>query len=356
MQRIPQLKRSGPIGGKTGLKARLWPNGECQIWKPKTFAARPIEAYDAERDEPVILALWRMLGNPLSWVLDEHARLGLSPLPIFDKPLERDVVESQRDEKVRARKGTTGISGYGKRLVRNACDVLQREAGKARCIFATVTVPNVPLEKLSKIHNRWSKVVELYRLNVKRALEDKGLSGELVTVSEIQEKRHKNTGLPVLHLHSVFVGVTKVGKFAISTEQHDDMWYRALNVVVDIDRAECATACNLQRVRKDAGAYLGKYMSKGAQSVRRALDDGLASWLPKHWWNCTRSLGRRVKSQTRRIDFLAEWLNDVAEESGFDIWEWHRNVSVEMKDGHEIIVAKYGRLNRVITEQIMQSL
>jgi hypothetical protein len=339
------------IGGRTTLQARLWPNGEIAIWKQKTFKPEPLVIAPDQSRTDFKMARFRLHLTERSLEAAIAVALGLSSHPIFDK-LEGAVIDGGETLlKPREKKGKRGITSYGKRMVRNAAHLLEQLGGKARCVFATVTVPALPVEKMRPIHQEWGEVCERYRLILKRTLQDQGLSGEVVTVSEIQEKRYEKTGLPVLHLHSVFIGVKKCGRFAISTEQHDDMWYRALNVAVDVERAECSVGCNLQRVKKSTAAYLGKYLSKGGKAVERAIEDGFGSWLPDHWWNCSRSLRRKVKAQTRRIDFLAEWLNDVAELGGGDIWEWHRPVILEMNDGYKVTIARYGKLsNRQMAE------
>lgn len=278
--------------------------------------------------------------------------LGLSSLPIFDKS-ERDVVKlGQGLHKVRAAKGTLGITSYGKRMVRNAAHLLETESGWGRAIFATVTVPPLPLEKMRILHESWGKLVEYYRLGLRRALQKKGLSGESVTVTEVQEKRYQKTGLPILHLHSVFCGVTAVGRFALTVEDHDRIWFFAMRALIDIERTECTSACNLQRVKKSASGYMAKYLTKGCVAVVSAIKDGFAGWLPKHWWNCSRSLSRRVKSQTRDASTLAEWLNTMADVDGNNVWKWHRDVVLEMSDGHKITIARYGQLTIRQTAEI----
>lgn len=266
---------SGPLGGKGDLGAKLWPNGEISIWHHKTFKMDALPKESSRSQSDYKMALFRLWQEMPEAMPEIAIALGLSTHPIFDSGLisEGDVMESRG--KSRARKGGKGITPYGCRMVRNAAHVLQSEAGKGRLVFATVTLPSLPMKQMSIVHENWDKVTEYYRLNIRRMLQREGLSGEMVTVSEIQEKRYKKSGLPVLHLHSVFVGKTRIGKFAISTEDHDDAWYRACLSVIDIEREEVASACNLQRVKKDAGAYLGKYMSKGVKTVEDIAANGL---------------------------------------------------------------------------------
>ena len=334
------------------MEARLWPNGECVVWKPKLYAPEPIGPHSESEENLETMRIFRMMCAVVELRQYSPLLLGLSFLTIFDS-LERDVVKKLEGvDKPRAAKGSGGITSYGRRMVRNAAHLIENGVAPGRAIFATVTVPALEIDQLRKIHEGWHHVVEIYRLGLRRSLQSQGLSGELVTVSEIQEKRHKITGLPILHLHSVFVGVRGDGRFAVSLENHDDIWLKALNVVLDIELTEAPAACNLQRVRKSASGYLAKYLSKGSHCVSCAVNDGFAGWLPKHWWNCTRSLARRVKEQTRRIDDFADWLNDCADIGGDKYWKWHRDVLLEKDDGSTFRVARYGQLSDRQAEEI----
>lgn len=338
--------------GAEALEAKLWPNGEVSIWRPRTFKMPKLVKRTSANMSAYKMSLFHAMLDPqIEWKTFACA-LGLSLLPIFDKQTGQWIEASETPKPSRTRKGLSGITAYGKRMVRNAAYLLESEGGKARCIFATATLPDVPIQQMAILHQHWHKLIEYYRLGIRRELQNQHLSGEIVTVSEIQEKRYKVSGLPILHIHSVFVGVTSIGKFAISTKVHDDIWHRALKAVIAIEASECTAACNLQRVRKSAASYLGKYMSKGASVVMSVVEKGLGEWLPKHWWNCTRSLASRVKGQTRVVSAFADWLNACAETTANSVWLWHRDVLLQMDSGQEFIVAKYGQLQPGITRQI----
>lgn len=351
MQTVTQRPLKSLIGGKTGLKAKMWPNGEAVVWKARSFKPKPIRRHCPPELDSLQMVYFRWAILCPEVLLEAGTPLGSSTLTIFDKLTKGDVVEPKKLVSGRATKGLMGISSYGRRVVRNAAHLLQEKCGRARCVFATVTVPSLPVEQMRVVHERWHKVVELYRLGLRRSLQDKGLSGHSVSVTEVQEKRYEKTGLPALHLHTVFCGVTNVGRFAISTEQHDQIWFKAIGACVDIPFDEFSASCNLQRVRKSAASYLGKYMSKGVKVVESIKNDGLGSWLPRHWWNCSRALSREVKEQTRSIDDFAEVLAKGVGPKDNWLWEWHREVTVKMADETEISIARYGQLdNRIIAD------
>lgn len=345
---IPRAK----LTNSKGLQAKMFPNGDCVLWKPKRFKpAQLVKEPDAIAIEHR-MARFRLHLTERSLEGAIAAALGLSPHPNFDILIKKWADARLKSPKVLLRKGLKGITSHGKRVVRNAAYLLEVEGGKARCTFATVTVPSLPMKQMAVIHKNWHKVVERYRLGIRRALQKQGLAGELVSVTEFQEKRYERTGVPVAHIHSVFIGKNRLGKWAISTELHDAIWFNALRTVVRIKWRKVAAAANMQRVRKSAAAYLAKYISKGVGCVTRIIEDGYSDWLPKQWFSCSRTLSRRIDEQTRRIDDLADWLAAMTNVEGKDIWVWHREVLVEVGDSTMQSMAIYGRLSTRQTAQI----
>mgnify|MGYP000514497478 CR=1 FL=1 len=346
----------GPIGGHNGLRARLYPNGECVIYKPRAFKMEPM-AQPHEYDEAgLYCACMRAYGGLGILALCVPEALGLSPLRNFDKSLKPRTRADEGVSGIVKRYGTHGITSSGARIVRNAAYLIEREGGKHRAVFATCTVPSLPMEGMRVLHENWHKVIDMYRLRMKRILADKNLSGELITVSEVQEKRYERTGIPVLHIHSLFIGKTRSGKWAISTKDHDRIWRAVLSSVIGHGEFDSAACCNLQRVKKSAEGYIGKYMTKGSKCVRKMSADGFTGWLPKQWWSCSRSLRARVDAQTRSVDSMADWLNDMADIEGSNVWLWHRDVSIDMRDGHKITIARCGRLSISQNAQIQEYL
>lgn len=342
----------GPVGAKTELKAKLYPNGECVVYKAKGYKPEPLPQ-EKEPDPwalgPFLVALY---GSVPPEALRALVALGLSPHSNFDSLIERALKAGQYPPPAKLRYGANGITSYGARRVRNACYLLESAVPKKFTVFATCTVPALPLEDMARIHERWNDVVEVYRRKLRRRLQKKGLSGDSVTVTEIQTKRYERTGLPVLHIHSVFVGRCANGKPAVSTKAHDEMWREALASAIGHCVLDLRSACNLQWVKKSAEGYLGKYMTKGSKAVRKVVESGFGGWLPKQWWNMAVSLGKRIDQQTRCIDEMAEWLNGCADGESKDVWEWHRDVRIEMFNGDFITIARYGRLSIRQTAQI----
>lgn len=352
MTNITAIRTLGPSPGKTGLKARLYPNGEVAIWKESTYVPRPVERPQDRPEDSLNMSLFRLYIECPQVLEGMALALGLSPLPNFDKLVNPDIAPDTAEDGPVTQYGLRGITSYGARRVRNAAHILERTLPKMCAVFATCTVPSLPIEDLRRIHQNWHKVVEAYRRKLARRLRDNDLSGDSVTVTEVQTKRYEKTGLPILHIHTVFGGRRSDGRPAISTKAHDDMWRESLSIALGDAVPECRYACNLQWVKKSAEGYIGKYMTKGTKVVAELCKAGFEGWLPKQWWNLSVGLAKRIDAETRSVDDLAEWLNDVAEIEGSDVWLWHRDIQIEMMSGDKITIARYGRLSIRQTAQI----
>lgn len=316
---------------KAGTKVKLWPNGELSIYREKKI--KPYEPVVAPVDPGDTLLHCCLRAYGVKGGLEAWLSLGLSPHRNFDKK-----------NQTRARYGLKGISGKGKRRVRNACYMLTRENGKHRLTFATCTVPPMAIGCLDRIHKGWHKVIEFYRREVSRQLKKAGLPGEIVSVTEVQEKRYEKEGLPILHAHFVFVGAGRVGGWALTPARHDYIWRKALMSVCKVNRIDLSKACQLKSVEKSAEMYMGKYMSKGVQSVRRIIQSGWSEWMPKQWWSCSRSVVQRMERDMRIFNHGIEWLLDKGSEEDGDMFIFWKHVELERPDGTKYYVASFGRL------------
>lgn len=288
---------------------------------------------------------WWIAAKGLGSAVQQALLMGLSNVSNFDSPQDRP-----------PRNGLKGITSLGQRRVRNACFLLSKEAGQHRLTFSTVTIPALDDEDMMKIHMQWHKVVERYRLLLSRHLKRCGLNGEVIGVSEVQEKRYATSGFPTLHGHFVFVGALPRGGWVLSPGRHDDIWRKAVQSVLHGPVPSVAAACQLKRVEKSAEGYLSKYMSKGGNAIASIVDDGFEWALPKQWWSCSRSLVRRICSQMRYFNEGTAWLIDQAVAKNEDIWAFYKVVTIEMKDGELVDVGSYGRLTPNANEQVRRFL
>lgn len=328
------------------VNAKLFPNGECVIWKKRTHKPKSNEKLPTRAHRAYAKSLLNLASQCPEVLITVGDPLGLSILRNFDRndggELKARPVQGPKPLK---RYGLKGITAHGRRVVRNACHLIENEGGNSRVTFATVTLPALPFEQAAEVHKNWARVFESYRRNMRRVLQDNGLSGEMVSINEVQEKRYESTGIPYLHIHSVFIGRHPKSAWVITPEIHDKVWLACLEPFTTLELEDVAATGNLQRVNKSASGYMGKYLTKGAKAVTDLVSKGFSGWMPKQWWGCSHRLRRRIDKETRRIDCFADVLLEKTLEKSAGAWKWYRHVEIEMNESHKFTVATYGQLN-----------
>lgn len=352
---LPRTTTHRPKPFSREVRAKLHPNGEFSIYLQRKTKPKPPIRPRGVNTESLFFFLNHAFGTSLGAAVAWVNAMGLSHVTNSDKELAAAAVEGGRGTKTVKRYGLRGITTYGARRVRCGCHLLQKRYHRSRLVFATCTVPDLPIEQMKLLHERWGVVVETYRRKITRALRDNHLPGELVSVSEIQEKRYERSGVPVLHLHSVYCGKRGGRNWAIDIETHDQFWKDSVCSVLGDYSIDFAKACRLETVRKNAERYLGKYMSKGAKVVGLLAKNGFSGWVPKQWWGISRSLGAAIDQETRDISDFAEWLNDAANGERTDLVMWHRDIFLECEGGEKIRIARFGRLSPKLTTDIQQN-
>lgn len=274
---------------KIKYSGRVWLNGEFGVSRVREtpFILGGENDYHDPKKREVMKSLIADFGIQamLEWVM--NGGVGGTPLG------SSKVVKSHRTRKAR---GTKGLSRWGGRILRNSIHLLEREAGKDSLSFLTLTVPDCSLSDYRGLAASWDEVTRQLIQHLRRRLQSQQLSGEVVGVSEIQEKRYQRTGVPALHLHLLFQG--RAGRktaWVITPKWVRKAWMRIIKPYLPSATAWNSLE-NLQRIQKSAGAYMAKYMSKGVHTIERMIDEGLADCVPKAWWNCSFSLRRRVLS------------------------------------------------------------
>lgn len=324
---------------------RVYPNGECVIFRRKIKKQIGPSQYKKTESNSYLWNAWQL------WCKNPDLRecypflLGLSLVRNFDNLANPLVDKVAPTPKTAKRYGLNGITRRGARTVRCSAHLLQKTFGKGRLTFATVTVPSLPMQQMRTIHEKWNVVVERYRLLIKRTLQKEGLPTHLLTVSEIQTKRHKKTGIPVLHLHSLWVGRSNGGKWGVSVKAHDDAWRKAVGSVVSVVGVGFKSAANLQAVKSSAAGYLGKYMSKGGVAIETLKSEGFGEWLPRQWWNANRELVRWVQRETCEGSAPSELLLESSKVEGKSVWEFVGHISIDIGGNAQYWLATYGRLS-----------
>ena len=160
-----------------------------------------------------------------------------------------------------APRGSRGLTSYAKRLLVGGVNLLEQRHGKSNLVFHSATLPSDdPAIKIETL-KRSKEILKYWRKVLSRLLERHGLPhDDIVIVLELQERQ-------AIHFHTVFVNRYWRGRYTLSLEQLDHAWYQALTAIVPaLKTADFSKSCRTERVKKSAGRYLAKYLSKGGVS------------------------------------------------------------------------------------------
>lgn len=276
------------------------------------------------------------------WLNGEFS-LGLSTPVKSHKPPEAPETRERRGQ---------AFTPYGRRMVRSAAFWLEKRWGRRTLSFLTVTVPTLLNRDIGKLDAEWGEVTRRYKQELERELRRQGVPGEVLLVTEIQEKRYRETGLIAPHLHIVFRGrkSSKHG-WAITKERVRKLWENVLSAVLGFS-VDAPASTRIECIKKSVENYLSKYMSKGGKVIKEIIESGRRHLLPTSWWGMTDSLRRRVKAACIQIsEDAADILYGQREElRQAGIISWYHVFTVEVSQSHgeviEIPVAFVGKLAR----------
>jgi len=192
-----------------------------------------------------------------------------------------------KEKKPRSPRGSSGLTSHAKRLLVGAVNLLETKYGKQNLVFHTGTLPSdSPAVKEMALRNS-KQILKYWRKVLSRLLDRVGLpKDDIVIVLELQKRG-------AIHLHSVFVNRYQCGRYTLSLEQLDGAWRQALTAVIPaLKTADFSAACNCERIKKSAGRYLAKYLSKG---TKVQLDFSVT------WYSIGDALKQRLKDLTKTV-------------------------------------------------------
>lgn len=179
---------------------------------------------------------------------------------------------------------------------------MQKKHGKHNLGFATCTLPAVNQDAYGLILKELSDITRRFYQKISRIYSKRGVKFCYVGCVEIQERRFKQTGMAVPHLHFVYVSrYPRSKQYVMSTKDAYDSWNKAVNEVLVLHGCKPIMgvgnhegSVKLESVRKSASAYLGKYISKGCKVVADMIDAGIVQF-PKQWWTACMDAKRMLK-------------------------------------------------------------
>lgn len=321
--------------GDARLRFILYPTGEFSATKVRESGA-PVpenyaEGYDAANER--LARSCPCPGRPTaSFVAEVTPPFGLSNVPNSHKP--------------RKARGRKGISRYNKRLIANSCLLLERKYGRSHLGFLTLTLPP---ECANGSANSYREAKRQMLQWFQRTLSSRGLPCAVIGCTEIQTSRLHRLSQFALHEHWIFVGRLPHKSWSLSPKEIQSAWLRILRHVyqVGISEQHSQSAVNVQRIKRNAGAYLGKYLSKGENVISQCIENGLEAMLPASW--VTRSISMLKMFKVSIVRFNIEdsrSMHDAIQDNVSIFCRWFRNLTIEMDSGHKVWLAAIGYLNK----------
>jgi hypothetical protein len=294
---------------------KLWANGECTVGmvapRKKQKVSQSEKNYNRDWYQHHKVSINT---NPTS---PDYGSRKIETLALNEdgQTFEQTYSDRQNNPGVtRSPKGKKGITGLGSRMVRNGCHLLESHYGKERLVMLTPTLP----QKTPYFHYwilGWSEIVRRFIQELQRELRRQKAPDHIIGVTELHPQSSERLGFGVPHLHLVLVnwdGKTrdKDGKkvYYISTDKFRELWQRTLkNVAISLEIYNennediPLPRVHSQTIKKSAEAYLGKYLSKGKESIKKLESKGVKEICVSHWWHCTKGLRNIIKSSIRAV-------------------------------------------------------
>lgn len=330
-------------------RGRLDPDGRFAVWpnrRTKSYATKDNqeEVYRQAQCDLQRMSVYRTedTGDRVpDWT--RLAMLGLrSEVPPEGESGEPALGSSKliNSEKKRAKRGTTGITAHGKRLLRNSVGLLEFRYGKDRMSFFTGTLPPLSAGDEKRLVENWSKGLENFKKKIQYHLRAKGLCAEVAGCVEIQEKRRERTGELGWHVHLVFVGRRAKRGWILSPAKVKKLWRQTWQCYLQ-GRYNWDASTQIARIVRSAASYLAKYLSKGSRSGRSIATTTEQIKQPSAWYVCTRLLREWVKLGTIESDDMGAFLKDLIVSNSEAILFWSK-VEVEVNDGRSVAVCLFG--------------
>lgn len=317
--RVENLKGIPSRQGTKRVSGKLWPTGEFSYG---TFTERPDERLD---DRP-----------PEFHYEDAPAPLDSTNLPnSHSEPqclVSAGSEGTKKETAKRGKYGRRGITGYGKKMLKSGCLLMEEDSRRFRLTFATITLPPLPDEVRRSVSEDWGRLTNRLMQWLSRRLERQGLPKLIAAATEVQPGRLKETAEAYLHLHLVWPNHRKRSKGWAVNPNDVRTWLISYlskhHGVSDIEYINIDT----QQVRESASGYIAKYISKGSEEVDGIIADLGESALPGQWWAMTKDLKNWVwsvlQSGVAVGERLAQWLNWAFDYDDFSFFRYIHHVEV----------------------------
>lgn len=280
-------------GGKLEPCGRIWPDGQFTLGYAASAGLERLESAKELANKSVPLIGLAIDSN-------SHSNRG----HVDDgRGVGRDSPEPARGQK--------GITTHQRRVISNAVQFLQRRHGRKRLSFVTLTLPDLTFEESWMVSSNWSTIVRVFFQRLGRWQSKLGITPHYASCTEMQPHRMERDGHPALHLHFVMVGKARGRKgWAFKPKFIRKLWRDTVQPYL-YEEKDWSASENVQQVKRNAAAYLGKYISKGGAVASPPCPCGTGWSLPSQWINVSSKLRRWVLNHVMRSPEMFELLESA---------------------------------------------
>lgn len=340
-----------------------YPNGEFTIGRlpPAQVAGKSTPAHDPWAVDPndgcdVWGSLYGGDRDKSLRGLAEAAPAEKPTLPGSVSPLDLTYPVMNHRPPQRKRRGTSGMTPYAKRMLRNALNHLENTYGNSNLSFLTLTLPSLTREHLDGLARAFDYNRRSLLQSIRRLLERKGLPSHVAGCVELQTKRLEARSEVAYHLHLVFVGKCGRENWRIAPGEIRELWKAACEHAIknDLGYANWNGSVDLHRIKSSVSRYLSKYLSKhrdNVQSARECLDD---IYIPGTWNVIDNALRNIIRNGIRKISgSYAEWLWERCcewkRERASEWIKWCHKIETTKEETNVPIIAYVGQLQSGIS-------
>lgn len=280
-----------PAPLRTDYRVKLWPSGHWASWQVRRakHATKPkiqTEYEDARNKAAAHGAIALLSADKKAALLNGFIN-------------RREI--SQSAKVTPERRPCLGLTGYMRRLIQSACKVLEAQSPLGTTAFLTCTMPVTDRGEVEQFLKAWPEIQRRYCERLRRKLIQEGLPGELVWVTELQDKRGFLVGYPCPHLHILFQGRhSEMHDWALSKSWVKETW---ASIIFDVCGIGVVTSAStrIEQVRKSCARYMSKYLSKGRGGPSLWIGTPWESLLPKRFGRVSNQLRESTLSQVKRL-------------------------------------------------------
>jgi hypothetical protein len=282
------------------VSARIFPNGEFGVG---FVPHRGISAKDRRYERDRRYAIDNAEIEPTTQISPDGERIIYTRHYVQKIPDPKLGIGSESSH-VRKKYGLKGITSYGRKMLRNAGDLLDKACANRynrRVVMGTLTVPSYSPDTMKAICSNWGDIVRKFFQRIKRHYARHRYAFDYAGCTEIQPARLQNRSEVGLHLHFLFVAIRLGrGKWVLGDNLVRRVWGETIDHYLGQDDTSQNPNYRREDVSKSSAGYIAKYMSKGTEQVRQVVEEFGEEWLPSQWWYMSAPVRKSILAHTIR--------------------------------------------------------